>query len=350
MALQLLIEKKLKDFDLKISFDKGEERLGILGASGDGKSMTLKCIAGIETPDTGKIVLNNRVLFDSEQKINVPPQKRKVGYLFQNYALFPNMTVEQNIGISLTGTKEEKKRIVAEQIKKFHLDGLEKNYPTAISGGQQQRVSLARIMAYQPELIMLDEPFSALDSYLKDILQEQLLESLMQYNGDVIIVSHSRDEIYRFCEKLIIFSKGKSIIMGETKDLFESPKTVGSARLTGCKNISPIKKIDEYTMLCTDWDIVLCTKEKIGDDIRYVGIRAHSFIASNNSDEQNTFKIQVHTKAEMPFEIHFKCKTNNSKTDQFLWWYISKNKLKNEHNDQVPEYLSIQPEALMLLK
>lgn len=345
MALECSIQKKLQHFSLQVAFEKKEEQLGILGASGDGKSMTLKCIAGIEKPDRGRIVLNGRVLFDSKQKIDLPPQKRKVGYLFQNYALFPNMTIEENIGISLTGTKEEKRNIVAKQIKNYHLEGLEKSYPQTISGGQQQRVALARMMAFQPELIMLDEPFSALDSYLKDVLQEQLLESLSDYQGDVMMVSHNRDEIYRFCEKLIIFSKGKSLLVGDTREVFRNPQKEEAARLTGCKNISPIKKINNTTLYCQKWNVTLRTNQTIRDEIRFVGIRAHSLVPAEEGRETNTIPARIHTKAEMPFEVHFKLKTDSSE----LWWYISKTRLEKELGSKIPQYLYFPPEALMLL-
>ena len=138
MSLQAAIKKRFSGFSLDVSLNTNGGVMGILGASGSGKSMTLKCIAGIETPDEGRIVLNGRVLFDSEKHINLPPQKRKVGYLFQNYALFPNMTVETNIAAGLSGSKEEKQEAVARMIRLFKLEGLEKRYPSQLSGGQSR--------------------------------------------------------------------------------------------------------------------------------------------------------------------------------------------------------------------
>src|SRR5665647_158256 len=144
MSLLVNIKKKFKGFTLDVHFETGEGYLGILGASGSGKSMTLKCIAGIETPDEGRIILNGRVLYDSENKINLKPQSRNIGYLFQNYALFPNMTVEDNIGAGIKLPRNEKKQKINELIKTIHLQGLEHKYPSMLSGGQQQRVALAR--------------------------------------------------------------------------------------------------------------------------------------------------------------------------------------------------------------
>jgi molybdate transport system ATP-binding protein len=156
MSLIVNITKKLNNFTLNVDFNVEDEIFAILGASGCGKSMTLKCIAGIETPDNGHIEFNKKVLFDSKKSINLLPQKRHIGYLFQNYALFPNMTVRENILFAADGNKAEKNKIVEKNIKRFHLQGLENNYPASLSGGQQQRTAFARILAARAELLMLD--------------------------------------------------------------------------------------------------------------------------------------------------------------------------------------------------
>ena len=153
--------------------------------------MTLKCIAGIEKPDRGTITLDGRVLFDSEKHINLTPQQRRVGYLFQQYALFPNMTAAQNILCGIrTGSRAEKKEKLAALLRTFRLEGLEKKLPAQLSGGQQQRVALARILASEPQAILLDEPFSALDSYLKWELELELGELLGAFDGPILWVSH----------------------------------------------------------------------------------------------------------------------------------------------------------------
>ena len=208
MGIAVDIRKKLGDFNLDIRFSSDAKRIGILGPSGCGKSMTLKCIAGIEQPDEGSISISTlnedgssgRKLYDSDGRVNLKPQKRNVGYMFQNYALFPTMNVVQNIAAGLKISGEEKDARVKEMIERFHLQGLEKHLPGELSGGQQQRVALARIMAYKPDIIMLDEPFSALDQHLKERLQHEMIAMLEDYHGQVIMVSHSRDEIYRFSE------------------------------------------------------------------------------------------------------------------------------------------------------
>ena len=191
MSLYVDIEKRLGAFRLKSKFEVADETLALLGASGCGKSMTLKCIAGIVTPDRGRIVLNGRVLFDSEKKIDLTPQQRRVGYLFQQYALFPNMTVEQNILCGIrAGSRSEKRSLAAEKLRMFRLEGLEKKYPAQLSGGQQQRVALARILCSEPQAILLDEPFSALDSYLKWNLELELSDLLAGFHGPILWVSH----------------------------------------------------------------------------------------------------------------------------------------------------------------
>ena len=198
--LEVQIYKKLAEFDLDVSFQVNDNILGLMGASGSGKSMTLKCIAGIETPDQGRIVLNDRVLFDSEKKINVPIQKRNVGYMFQSYALFPNMDVYENISVGLRARKVKDVDIVVRKVmKQFQICDLASRYPKQLSGGQRQRVALARLMAYEPDVLLLDEPFSALDEDLKeDLLRE--LKSELQISKPVVFVSHNKEEVNELCD------------------------------------------------------------------------------------------------------------------------------------------------------
>lgn len=209
--LEVQIYKKLAEFDLDASFQVDDNILGLMGASGSGKSMTLKCIAGIETPDQGRIVLNNRVLFDSEKKINVPIQKRNVGYMFQSYALFPNMNVYENISVGLRARKVKDVDIVVQKVmQQFRVFELASRYPKQLSGGQRQRVALARLMAYEPDVLLLDEPFSALDEDLKeDLLQE--LKSELQISKPVIFVSHDKEEVNELCDLNYKIKQGEII-------------------------------------------------------------------------------------------------------------------------------------------
>lgn len=346
MSLYVEITKRFKGFSLHVNFSTDKERMGLLGASGCGKSMTLKCIAGIESPDEGSIILNDRVLFDSNKKIDLTPQQRRVGYLFQNYALFPNMTVEENIGCGLKGTKKNKKPRVDQMIELLHLKELGGRYPMQLSGGQQQRVALARILAYEPDVLMLDEPFSALDAYLKENLQQELLSVLKEYPGDTLIVSHNRDEIYGMCEKIAIIDSGKLVLTGRTTDIFQKPVKLAAARLTGCKNISKIRKISEYEVEALDWGLFLKTSKKVSGQINYVGIRAHDIRAALDDKVDNTIPCMLLRVAESPFEKNIILESGSGE----LWWKISKAYWSNTLCKTMPEYVNLPKDALMLLE
>ncbi|MBS5593093.1 MAG: ATP-binding cassette domain-containing protein [Catenibacterium sp.] len=214
MFLEVDIYKKLSEFDLDVHFKINEICLGVMGPSGSGKSMTLKCIAGIETPDSGRIVLDGRVLYDSNQHINLSPQERNIGYMFQNYALFPNMTVYDNIASPLVARRLDKTIIhdsVIRLMKELHIEGLEKRYPRQLSGGQKQRVALARLLIYNAEAILLDEPFSALDEDLKDELIKEMKTKLEAYHRPVVFVSHNKDEIKALSHEMYIIKNGEMI-------------------------------------------------------------------------------------------------------------------------------------------
>ena len=338
--LKVNIHKELNEFDLDVDFELKNGCLGILGPSGCGKSMTLKSIAGIVDPDNGIVSLTTgekTVYFDSDKKINLKPQKRNVGYLFQNYALFPNMTVEENVGIGLSNHDE---KVVSEMIRRFHLEGLEKRYPRQLSGGQQQRVALARIMAYGPDVILLDEPFSAMDTVLKEQLRRELANFLNKFNGFSVLVTHDRDEAFQFCDELIILDKGKIIAKGKTVDLFENPGKVEVARLTGCKNISKIEIIDDYHVKSLDWDVTFEVSEKVLPNIAYIGIRAHDF-GPAQKDDVNAVDTSDSTKLEMPFEWQI------SLANGLLW---KLDKQMREHEFEIPEYLKVDPKNILLLE
>ncbi len=257
MSLLVDIEKRLDTFTLRVQFEAGHGATALLGASGCGKSVTLKCIAGIMTPDRGRIVLDGETLFDSERRVNLPPQRRRVGYLFQQYALFPNMTVEQNILCGIrTGSRAEKQRAAAEQLRRFRLEGLEKRYPAQLSGGQAQRVALARILASQPRAILLDEPFSALDSYLKWSLELELSDLLADFHGPILWVSHDLGECCRNCKKVCVMENGVSSPVTDMETLVRHPATQSAAQLTGCRNFLPARRCEGGVQL-TGWNITL---------------------------------------------------------------------------------------------
>ena len=275
MSLYVDIEKQLGSFHLRVQLETENEITALLGASGCGKSMTLKCIAGIVTPDRGQIVLNGRVLFDREKRVNLTPQQRRLGYLFQNYALFPNMTVEKNILCGVRSRDKQKKAAaLADALRRFRLEGLEKRYPAQLSGGQQQRVALARILCSKPEAILLDEPFSALDSFLKWNLELELSDLLADFQGPILWVSHDRGEVFRNCKKVCVMEQGTSQGTVTLRQLFHQPETEAAARLSGCKNIVEAVPAGSAVTL-PQWGLTLDCTGPVPADIRRVGIRAH---------------------------------------------------------------------------
>ena len=328
MSIFVDIEKKLGSFHLTVKFESGDETLALLGASGCGKSMTLKCIAGIEKPDRGKIIVDGITLFDSETHINLTPQERRVGLMFQNYALFPNMTVLQNIR---TGAKREKDKSLREEMvtkvmESFGLTSLAKRYPHQLSGGQQQRVALARILVSDPHILLLDEPFSALDSHLRFRLEQEVRSVIHSFGKSVLLVSHDRDEVFRMADRIAVMENGRIDAIGTKREVFADPKTRTGAMLTGCKNISTVEKeTDEKigtqraesagkeavhkmpgrTVYATDWGMELTLPGRSAN-IKYVGVRMHDIQWSEEADtavRENCFRCQVVEAIENPFSM-----------------------------------------------
>ena len=220
-VLEVNFEKKLKNFPLHIQFQAEGGCIGILGASGCGKSMTFKAIAGIETPDSGKICLGKRELFHRGHKVNLPPRKRSVGYLFQSYALFPNMTVFQNIEAGIQGKKAAKRERAMEMMEKFHLSELASGYPARLSGGQQQRVSIARALAMRPDILFFDEPTSALDPELTgEILK--VIKALASEHMTMVIVTHEMNFARNVSDHIIFMDKGVIAEYGTPEEVFGS--------------------------------------------------------------------------------------------------------------------------------
>ena len=344
MSLSAAFSKKLGHFQLDVNLHANAGIMGILGASGCGKSLTLKCLAGIEKPDTGKIVLDGVTLFDSEKGINLPPQKRKTGYLFQNYALFPNMNVAQNIlcGLHFEKNKMTKKSALNDIINIMQLNGLEAHKPHELSGGQQQRVALARILVGEPNLLMLDEPFSALDAHLRGFLQLQMHELLKKFNKTVLMVTHDRNEAYRLCDNIALISNGKIIIIKNTKELFAHPQSRQAAIMTGCKNIIDAKKTGDYEITVPDWGVSFKTAHPPDDKLCAVGIRAHYF---NAKTSHNRYPVRFVSQMEEPFEFIYQFRYQNQ--NQFspdIWWRLPKDKKETQPNE-----LGVAPQNVLPL-
>ena len=351
MGIEFNIKKRYKDFFLDAALKSDSRRIGILGASGCGKTQTLKCVAGLVRPDEGSIVLDKRVLFDKKTKTDIAPGKRDIGYLFQNYALFPNMTVEENIGAALKGAAGSKKgctgKTALQIMEDFDLTELRFHYPHELSGGQQQRTALARMLACDPKLLLLDEPFSAMDAFMREALRLELIRILDKLNKSFILVSHDRDEIYQLCDYLLLMEGGRVIAQGPVKEVFEHPGSAAAARLTGCKNISRIERIDDHRFRASDWNgIILSSGSRIGGNIRYAGIRAHDFVVKEGDVKEGDCNVIPTGHAQisaLPFEWYVI-------TECGLWWKIPKSLREDDTGELIPRYIRVDPEKILLLE
>ena len=352
MRLKAEIKKAVEDFTLEIRMDTNASRIGILGPSGSGKSMTLRCIAGIETPDSGRISLDDRVLYDSSSHVFLKPQQRNVGYMFQNYALFPTMTVLQNLECGVRGSRTEKRERALEMLSRMKLDGLENRFPSELSGGQQQRTALGRILAGKPELILLDEPYSALDPNLVDRLQREMEEILKDYNGQVIMVSHNRDDLYRFSEELFVIREGSVLCHDRTKRLFDDPRSLEAAKITGCKNFSRIRRIDAHRLEASDWGIELKVDRPVPESARFAGYRAHYLKPVWGDRKSNCMKFRCAFVDDMLFEKKYYCIPETGCTDQdkLVSWFVQAVTQEMLEERGMPDYLEFEQERILLLE
>jgi len=346
MSLSVDIEKTLGSFHLRVKLEAADETLALLGASGCGKSLTLKCIAGIEKPDRGRIVLDDVVLFDSEKRIDLTPQQRRTGLMFQNYALFPNMTVLQNIRAGASREKDPKKRdaAVSAVLDSFGLQELKNRLPHQLSGGQQQRVALARILVSNPRILLLDEPFSALDSHLRFKLEREVRQVIRQFGKTVILVSHDRDEVFRLSDSIAIMDRGRIEASGTRAEVFRSPRTRKGARLTGCKNISSMEVLENGQVWATDWDLVL-EVPRIPEGATALGIRMHDI---RQGPGENSFRCRVVEEIENPFSYTVMLSPLGATGTELLGWELDKDLWKTIRQEEIG--ISIPPEAILLLK
>ena len=344
MALSVDIEKTLGDFHLRVKFEAENRVLALLGASGCGKSMTLKCIAGIERPDRGVITLDGTTLFDSGRGVNLPPQRRRVGYLFQQYALFPNMTVEQNIAVGVRDRRRAREE-TAEAIAAMRLEGLERKRPHQLSGGQQQRAALARILVNRPEVLLLDEPFSALDSHLRFQLEQELRGAIRRFGKTVLLVSHNRDEVFRLSDEVAIMHDGRIETTGEKKAVFANPRTRNGAILTGCKNVSPIQATGERRARAVDWGVELALPAS-ADGVQYVGIRMHDVRLAEAQGEPNAFLCRVEETIENPFSCTVLLRPEGAASP--IGWELDKERWRQIRAERLR--VCLPPESMLLLK
>ncbi len=343
MTLHAEIHRDFGKFRLDVELDAGNETLALLGASGSGKSLTLGFIAGIMKPDRGRIIIDGSEVFSSEKNINLPTQKRRTGLMFQNYALFPNMTVTENL---MAGQKLKNSAEISDMLTRFGLEGVKDSYPAKISGGQKQRTALARMLLSRPRIMMLDEPFSALDSHLRFQTERELLNVFNDFGGTVLLVSHNRDEAFRLCRRIAVIHDGHVEIVGTKDEVFSDPKTRNAAILTGCKNISRANFTSEGKIFASDWGIELqCQSHR--NDTRYAGVRMHSITAGQNG--ANTFECKVMQVIENPFSFTVMLIPKNSRENVIpIGWEMDKNLWHKVKGENVT--VSIPPENILLLR
>lgn len=363
MSLSVSIKKSFPAFTLDVDIEAGNETIGWLGESGCGKSLTMRCIAGIETPDEGKIVVNGKTFFEREAgkrpAVNLSPQERKTALLFQNYMLFPNLTVAENVaaGIDRKLPKEERNAQVDAELKRFGLDGFGKRYPSQLSGGQQQRVALARMLAAKPDILMLDEPFSALDAHLKGVLEQNLAGLFETFHGTILYVSHDIDEALRFCDRIAVIEKGHVMEVSTGNNLVNNPQSAASIRLSGCKNTTPAHRIDDHRVFLPAWGIEVETDKPAPENLTYMGVRAF-FLERAEEPGRNTYRVQVIRTSDSRFDrsvlLEFLDRTPGSDPvvgqtenemkylEQHLFWRVDKLKVPEEKLPVKDEVLLIR--------
>ncbi len=359
MTIEVKIKKRMPSFQLDIELEAGTEVVGLLGASGCGKSLTLRCIAGVETPDEGHIIVNGKTFFDSSKKIDLTPQQRKTALLFQNYQLFPNMTVAQNVAAGMP--KELARDEVALRVKRylgmFDLDGFQERYPMRLSGGQQQRVALARMLAAEPAVLMLDEPFSALDAHLKTGLEQSMLDVFESFEGTILYVSHDIDEAYRLCDRIAVMSAGSIEEIGPSRRVVAEPATLAALKLSGCKNISRARCLGGQTIEAIDWGIRfdVGVNVSIPKDLAYVGIRAECIHQAGNEelgrDGSNICELRVHRVIENRFDRLVTLEPANGIGGTLLFWRTDKPQGKSPVCLQAGDMVALRfdPESLYLV-
>jgi len=356
MPLEVQIEKKLPNFTLAAGFQADDARpLSILGPSGAGKSMLLRCLAGLEHPDRGRIVLNDRVLFDSKRGVRVPTRMRRVGLIFQHYALFPQCSVAENLAFGIRNLPvAEREKTIRTLAERAHIEGLEHRFPRELSGGEQQRVALARALAIEPEALLLDEPLSSLDTHLRSQIEALLLETFREYRRPTLLVTHDIEEAYRLCDRLLVLSRGQVAAFGDKEEIFRRPPTVEVARLTGCKNISRAARIADHAIEATDWHCRLRLTDPVPAAPAYVGIRAHhiDFVESSPPAE-NVFPCWLVRSSETPFRITLFLtlrepgQAGGAETD--LQAEVFKEKWEGFRKRALPWHVRLGPSALFLM-
>jgi molybdate transport system ATP-binding protein len=237
-VIEVALRMALPGFTLDVAWQAGDEVVTLFGPSGAGKSLTLQCLAGLARPDVGRVVVNGRVFDDTAAGVHLPPQARHLGYVFQGYALFPHLTVAENVAFGLRGRPEAARRQrTAEVLAQMALEELAGRYPEELSGGQQQRVALGRAVAPDPAVLLLDEPLSALDAPLRRQLREELRALIVGLRRTVVLVTHDLGEAYQLGDRLILYEAGRVAQAGPKAEVVGRPASERVARLIGLRNV-----------------------------------------------------------------------------------------------------------------
>ncbi len=358
MALEVQIERKLPEFTLDVSFTAGDEPLSVLGPSGSGKTMLLRCIAGLERASRGRITLGGRVLLDTSKGIQVAARDRRVGLLFQHFALFPNKTVGENIAFGLHGLpREERARRVSALLERTRIGGLADRYPRQISGGEQQRAALARALAIDPEALLLDEPLSALDTHLRSQMEAQLQETFAAYRRPALLVTHNIEEAYRLGERMLVLSRGRVAAFGAKEEIFRRPPCLEVARLTGCKNFSRARMVAPGLVEALDWGCQLRVSHELKQPVAHVGIRAHEidFVeAGDRAPQENVLPCWLVRSSETPFRVtlYLSFRQPAGATDEAspfdLQAEVFKEKWQRFRERPLPWHVRLSPDSLFL--
>ena len=315
-----------------------KEFLAIVGPSGCGKSTILSLIAGLLTPGSGGIT------FYGENG-----HQPGIGYMLQHELLFEWRNVWQNVTLGLEiAHKDTVKNLerVRRMLSDYGLLEFQHKKPSQLSGGMRQRAALIRTMALEPDILLLDEPFSALDAYLKWQVELELSDILNTIPCSTLFVTHNRDEVYRLCDTVSCMNRGKMEVMEPLKEFFQNPKTRTAAILSGCKNISAAERVDAHTLRAVDWGVTLHVKEReIADDIRAVGIRAHFLATVERPGEENVFPVNESEIWEDPFEWNISFRKNAECS--WLQWKIAKTDWSPEMG--IPKELYLKEEDILLL-
>lgn len=353
MGLQVNIIKKLPGFKLQVDLSCGQEIIGVLGASGSGKSMLLNSIAGLVRPDKGGILFDGVTFFDSAKKINIPPRDRKAGYLFQNYAMFPHLTVADNIAFGLGNLpKVEQNRKVSELLERFHLKDMGKRYPSQISGGQQQRVALARALAVEPRILLLDEPFSALDEHLKTHMLKEMLESLKNFRGTTLFVTHNMVEAYYLCDRIVILDNGSVETFGSKQEVFQTPASLAAAKITGCKNTASAVRKARNTVEVPEWGVRVNTAAEVESESGFIGIRENHISMADSFEKENCYSVWIADESEAPFRTTLYLKIGSAPQhpgDFHIQWEISREEREAVGRLPQPFRICMNPQTVFFM-